>query len=34
MSDRTLEALWHWLAVGVLVFCWIGEASLCALRGF
>jgi hypothetical protein len=23
-----------WLAVGVLLFCWIAEATLCAARGF
>jgi hypothetical protein len=25
---------WSWLAVGVLLVCWIAEASLCAARGF
>ncbi len=34
MSERTLEAIWHWFAVGVLIFCWTAEATLCALRGF
>jgi hypothetical protein len=27
-------APWSWLAVGVLLLCWIAEASLCAARGF
>jgi hypothetical protein len=30
-SDSTF---WVWFAVGVLMFCWIAEASMCALRGF
>jgi hypothetical protein len=34
MSERTLEAIWNWLAVGLLVCCWSAEATLCALRGF
>jgi hypothetical protein len=28
------QKLWPWLAVGTLVVCWIGEASLSAARGF
>ena len=28
------HALWGWVAVGVLVLCWIAEASMCAARGF
>ena len=34
MSERNLETLWHWFAVGVLIFCWTAEATMCALRGF
>jgi hypothetical protein len=30
----TTHKLWPWIAVGILVVCWIGEASLCAARGF
>jgi len=29
-----LHKLTPWLAVGVLVVCWVAEASLCAARGF
>ena len=28
------QRFWQWFAVGVLVFCWIAEASMCAERGF
>jgi hypothetical protein len=28
------QKLGPWLAVGVLVVCWVAEASLCAARGF
>jgi hypothetical protein len=28
------QKVWQWLAVGVLVVCWVAEASLCAARGF
>jgi hypothetical protein len=24
----------HWLAIGVLLSCWIAEATMCAARGF
>jgi len=33
-DDRRLQPFWHWFAVGVLLFCWIAEATLCAERGF
>jgi hypothetical protein len=33
-DQRGLEAFWQWFAVGVLLFCWIAEATLCAQRGF
>jgi hypothetical protein len=32
-EDPTQSA-WHWFAVGLLVFCWVAEASMCADRGF
>jgi hypothetical protein len=28
------QGLRHWLAIGVLLFCWIAEATMCAARGF
>jgi hypothetical protein len=28
------QKLGPWLAIGVLVACWVAEASLCAARGF
>jgi hypothetical protein len=28
------SSLWSWFAIGVLLFCWIAEASMCAERGF
>jgi hypothetical protein len=28
------QAFWQWFAVALLVFCWVAEASMCALRGF
>ena len=33
-DERRLQSFWHWFAVGVLLFCWIAEATLCAERGF
>ena len=33
-EERDLQNFWHWFAVGVLVFCWVAEAMLCAQRGF
>ncbi len=24
----------HWLAIGVLLACWIAEGAMCAARGF
>jgi hypothetical protein len=29
-----VQTLWHWIAVGTLLFCWIAEASMCGQRGF
>jgi hypothetical protein len=28
------QRFWQWFAVGVLLFCWIAEATMCAVRGF
>jgi hypothetical protein len=33
-QDESPSSFWHWFAVGVLLFCWIAEASMCADRGF
>jgi len=33
-ADRAQQVFWQWFAVGVLIFCWIAEATLCAERGF
>ena len=33
-EDQHEQRFWQWFAVGVLVFCWIAEASMCAMRGF
>jgi hypothetical protein len=33
-EDHSLQVFWQWFAIGVLVFCWIAEASMCADRGF
>jgi hypothetical protein len=33
-DDVPLQRFWQWFALGVLAFCWIAEASMCALRGF
>ena len=33
-QEDSVQTLWHWFAVGLLLFCWIAEASMCADRGF
>jgi hypothetical protein len=33
-GDEAHSPFWHWFALGVLLFCWIAEASMCAERGF
>ncbi len=33
-EDEPDSGFWAWFALGVLVFCWIAEASMCAMRGF
>ena len=34
MSEETAQKFWLWFALGVLLFCWIAEATMCAERGF
>ena len=33
-ADTPEQRFWQWFAIGVLLFCWIAEATLCAERGF
>jgi hypothetical protein len=33
-EDSSSQVFWQWFAVGMLLFAWIAEATLCALRGF
>lgn len=33
-DEESHSSFWHWFALGVLLFCWIAEASMCAERGF
>jgi hypothetical protein len=33
-ADTAQQKFWHWFAIGVLLFCWIAEATMCADRGF
>jgi hypothetical protein len=33
-GQRSEQTFWQWFAIGVLVFCWVAEATMCALRGF
>jgi hypothetical protein len=33
-EEELQSSFWHWFAVGVLLFSWIAEASMCADRGF
>jgi hypothetical protein len=32
--EDTATSPWQWIAVGLLLLCWIAEASMCADRGF
>ena len=32
-DDKPVAAFWQWIALGVLILCWVAEASLCAARG-
>ena len=31
-DDKPVAAFWQWFALGVLILCWLAEASLCAAR--
>jgi len=33
-EDEPESIFWVWFALGVLMFCWIAEATMCAQRGF
>jgi hypothetical protein len=33
-EEQSQSSFWHWFAIGVLLFSWIAEASMCAERGF
>jgi hypothetical protein len=33
-GEEAHTSFWPWFALGVLLFCWIAEASMCAERGF
>ncbi len=33
-EDSATQKFWPWFGLGVLMFCWIAEASMCAARGF
>jgi hypothetical protein len=34
VSEEQTQKVWLWFAVGVLLFCWTAESTLCAARGF
>ena len=31
-QDDFPQSFWPWFALGVLLFCWIAEATMCAVR--
>ena len=33
-EDESRAGIWQWLALGVLLACWLAEATLCAAGGF
>jgi hypothetical protein len=33
-EEESASSFWHWFAIGVLLVCWIAEATMCADRGF
>jgi hypothetical protein len=33
-DDTRAQKFWLWFALAALVFCWIAEATMCAVRGF
>jgi hypothetical protein len=28
------QSIWQWFALAALLFCWVAEATMCAVRGF
>jgi hypothetical protein len=34
IDEESASSLWHWFAIGVLLFCWIAEATISAGSGF
>jgi hypothetical protein len=34
VNEGPAQKFWSWFAIGVLLFCWTAEATLCAIRGF
>jgi hypothetical protein len=34
VSEEATQKFWLWFALGVLLFCWTAEATMCAARGF
>ena len=34
IDGEARTSFWHWFAIGVVVVCWIAEATMCAERGF
>jgi hypothetical protein len=33
-TEDDQSIFWVWFALGVLLFCWLAEATMCAERGF
>jgi hypothetical protein len=33
-EESARETFWQWFAVGVLLLCWVAEATLCTQSGF
>jgi hypothetical protein len=33
-AEVAAQSPWQWVAVGLLLLCWIAEAAMCADRGF
>ena len=34
VEEEGQSVFWVWFALGVLIFCWVAEATMCAERGF
>jgi hypothetical protein len=32
-DEKPGSAIWQWLAIGVLILCWLAEGTLCAQAG-